>query len=136
MKKIFLPLVLAVLLMLAFSKNTNASTTINFSIYLIDQGQHPGCSLPYTGSYYIMVRIFVNGDFLTSHEEYDITAGSNPITWVYQGTLSQYEKYTVEIEICRYSPPNTLTCCDGNSYGSYNMAQLTGGGFLTNVYTN
>jgi hypothetical protein len=139
MKKIILPLVFAVLAMLSFNNATTASTTISFKLYVDDGGQSIGCSMPYSGYYYVNISIIVNGTVICQHEQYNIiNSYNNPISWVCDRDFFQSSHYTVTIDICRYDPNNTppLTCCTSGSQSDVTMAQLTGGTWVDRLRIN
>ena len=133
MKKILTTLGFVVVVMLAFNKVSTAST-INFYLYITDNGG-TGCSTPYSGYYYVRVHIIVNGTELCQHDWNNITGSTlTQLTWACDGDLSQYDKYTVTIDICRYSPPNSFTCCTSDSKANITMLQLTNGQWTYQLY--
>jgi|APCry1669188910_1035180.scaffolds.fasta_scaffold03265_1 hypothetical protein len=137
MKKIVITFVFAFIAMLAFNNIANAATTISFILYVDDGGHGFGCSLPYSGAYYVHVYIYANGTLMCDEERYDVYNQTNyPISWSCGGDLSQYNYYTVTVEVCRYTPPSTLTCCFSSSQSNITASQLTGGSWIDRCRIN
>jgi len=140
MKKIFITLAFILIAIFAFNNIATASTTINFMLKVTDNYNNCQTPNPYTGYYHVSIAIILNGVTLCQHDQYDIQNTSQApngvqVTWVCSQTLTAFDHYTVRISICRFSPPNTNTCCDGNNWGPYDMNTLTQGGDVS-ISTN
>jgi hypothetical protein len=132
MKKVFLILAFALIAMFAFNNVTTAST-VAFKLRVTDNGGV--CPIPYTGTYHITVRIYVDGNFLCSYDEYDIVNTSdNPISFSCDGPFSQYSTYAMYITIRRN---NVVPDCQSTSnWQGLNMNDLTNPNTLYTIITN
>jgi hypothetical protein len=138
MKKVFLSLIFVVIAMLTFNTAAKATTTIRFYLSISDAGNY--CSMPYSGYYCIRVYVKLNGNTLCVHDQCNITNTSPTlITWVCDEALSEVEcNYQIYYDICRFAPPNTLTCCENQvtSGSNYCWLDLTSGSMNDIIHIN
>jgi hypothetical protein len=122
--------------MIAFSAISNATTTIDFYVNLTDNCT--ACPCPYSGNYCANITIKLNGSPICQHNQCNLTdGGTTQVTWVCDQNLSQYLcTYVIIIDICRFTPPSTLTCCQQVTTTSVCWSQLTSGLWTDYVTVN
>lgn len=138
MKKLFIVIGFVVLAMLSSTMVSNATTTIQFYLSVSDGGSN--CVMPYSGYYCVRVFIKLNGNSICVHDQCNITNTSPTfVSWTCDEALAQGEcSYEIYYDICRFTPPSTLTCCEyqvtsGQQYCWY---ELTSGNMTDNIHIN
>jgi len=133
--KIYILLLLAAI-SFAFASPVKSSTTFNIKLTITDNRNTNDCpGGPYTGSFYVRVFIILDGSVISENDVYIDNQNQNTITWVWGGSLTAYDKYQVQFDVCRYAYPNSYTC--GQSFpqsSTYTMTQLTGGQPFTTTF--
>jgi len=132
--KIYIFLLLAAI-GFSFTNSVKATTTFNIKLTITDNRTTYPCVGPYTGEFYVRVFIILDGSVISENDVYIDNQNQNTITWVWGGSLTAYDKYQVQFDVCRYAYPNSYTC--GQSFpqsGTYTMTQLTGGQPFTTTF--
>jgi len=138
MKKFLIAIGIVVIGVLSTTLVSNATTTFQFHLTVSDGGAN--CTMPYSGYYCVRVFVKLDGNTICVHEQCNITnTSSTLITWICDEPLTQGEcNYEIYYDICRFSPPNSLTCCENQvtSGQHYCWYQLTNGSMTDNIHIN